>query len=70
MFPHIHGNCNKEKGTMARAGLWVGVGKNLVTIRSRKVAADRLNPALRRVWVGPNSVFQSFELIANLFKSG
>lgn len=48
----------------------MGMGKNLLTIRSRKLAADRLNAALRHVLFGPNSVFQTFEFAANLLKSG
>lgn len=50
--------------------IWVGVGKNLVTVRSCKLVANRLNPALGQVSFGLNSVFHKFELVANLLKSG
>lgn len=55
---------------MAGVGrILVGVGKNLVSIRICKLAADRLNPALRHVFFGQNSVFKKSELVANLLKS-
>lgn len=48
----------------------LGGCKNLVSIRSCELAADRLNPALRRVLFGQNSVFKKSELVANVLKSG
>ena len=51
---------------MAGVGrILVGMGKNLVTVRSCKLATDRLSAALRHVLFHPNSVFQNFELVAN-----
>lgn len=34
----------------------------------QKLQTDRLNPALRHVFFGSNSVFQKSELLANLLK--
>lgn len=60
-----------EQGEMMTTGVGstlVGVGQNLGIIRSCKLTADRLNPALRHVFFGSNSVFQKSELLANLLK--
>lgn len=71
MFLHLHGTWNKQKWTPVGIGrILVGMGKNLVTIRSCKLVANRLNPALWHVLFGPNSVFQKLELIANILKCG